>query len=165
LQHIVDHLPDLRRVTQHRGQGGVEFEADAQRRTFVQVQHFADQGVEIERGEPGRGQARIVAEGIDEVLHRLDLIDDRGRGAREHFAPAVVEAVGEFQRQALGRKLDRRQRVLDLVRQAAGDFAPRRRALRRDQAGDVVEHHHQAAAGGGRQARAVDRAGSAASCP
>ncbi len=42
--------------------------------------------------------------------------------------------------QPLGRKLDRRQRVLDLVREAARDFAPGRLALRLQQRRDVVEH-------------------------
>ena len=44
-------------------------------------------------------------------------------------------------RDALGRELDRRQRVLDLVRQAARHLAPGFGTLRRDDLGDVVEHH------------------------
>ena len=43
--------------------------------------------------------------------------------------------------QPLGRELDRRQRVLDLVRQAPRHLAPGLAALRRDDLGDVVEHH------------------------
>ena len=41
--------------------------------------------------------------------------------------------------QPLGRKLDRRQRILDLVRDAARDIGPGGLALRRLQLGDVVE--------------------------
>ena len=46
---------------------------------------------------------------------------------------------------ALGRQLDRRQRVLDLVRQPARHLAPGRAALRGQQRRDVLEHDHQAA--------------------
>jgi hypothetical protein len=45
--------------------------------------------------------------------------------------------------QALRRKLDGRERVLDLVGDAAGHVAPGGAALRRDQARDVVEGEHQ----------------------
>ena len=47
--------------------------------------------------------------------------------------------------QPLGRELDRGQRVLDLVRDAAGDVGPGRLALRRQQLGDVVEGDDEAA--------------------
>ena len=46
---------------------------------------------------------------------------------------------------ALGRQLNRRERILDLVRQASRDFAPGGVALRLQQARDVVEHQHEAA--------------------
>ena len=47
--------------------------------------------------------------------------------------------------QPLGRQLDRGQRVLDLVGDAAGDIGPGRLALRRQQFGDVVEGDDKAA--------------------
>ena len=53
----------------------------------------------------------------------------------------VGELAFELELQPLGRQLDRRQRVLDLVREPARHLAPRRRALRRHDLGDVVEHH------------------------
>ena len=46
---------------------------------------------------------------------------------------------------ALGRQLDRRERILDLVREAARDLAPGRVALRLQQRADVVEHDDVAA--------------------
>ena len=61
--------------------------------------------------------------------------------------------------QALGRQLDRRERVLDLVREAARDLAPGDRALGRDHVGDVVEHDDEAAARPHRQARAAREQG------
>src|SRR5579883_3549588 len=47
--------------------------------------------------------------------------------------------------QPFGGKLDRGQRVLDLVGDAAGDVGPGRLALRRQQLGDVVEGNDEAA--------------------
>ena len=44
-----------------------------------------------------------------------------------------------FALQPLGRELDRRQRILDLMGDAAGDIGPGGVALGRDQIGDVVE--------------------------
>ena len=46
---------------------------------------------------------------------------------------------------ALGRQLDRRERILDLVRQAPRHLAPGGVALGLQQRGDVVEHDHVAA--------------------
>ena len=45
---------------------------------------------------------------------------------------------------ALGRELDRRERVPDLVREAARDLAPGRLALRLQELRDLVEHQHEA---------------------
>ena len=52
-----------------------------------------------------------------------------------------------FALETLGRKLDRRQRILDLMRDAPGDVGPGRVALRRDELGDVVEGHDMAMLG------------------
>ena len=70
-----------------------------------------------------------------------DLADD-GVGAS-------IEGLDVFGRpilppQTLGRKLDGRERVLDLVGDTAGDVAPRRVALRGNQPGDVVEGQNNA---------------------
>ena len=46
--------------------------------------------------------------------------------------------------QALGRELDRRERVLDLMRDAARDVGPGGIALGGDEIGDVVEGQHVA---------------------
>ena len=55
----------------------------------------------------------------------------------------------------LGGQLDRRQRILDLVREPARDLAPRRVALRLREVGDVVEHDDVAGNGRHRQPRAA----------
>ncbi len=59
----------------------------------------------------------------------------------EHRLVGALELAAELELQPLGRELDRRQRVLDLVREPARDLAPGLDALRRDQLGDVVEDH------------------------
>ena len=53
---------------------------------------------------------------------------------------SALELRLELDGEALGRQLDRRQRVLDLVREAPRDLGPRRVALRQHQLGNVVEH-------------------------
>ena len=55
-----------------------------------------------------------------------------------------------FAAQPLGRQLDRRQRVLDLVGDAARDVGPGRGALRENQLGDVVDGDDVAVLGLGR---------------
>ena len=57
---------------------------------------------------------------------------------------SVVISLREAALQPLGRELDRRQRVLDLVRDAARDIGPGGLALRRLQLGDVVEGDDEA---------------------
>ena len=52
--------------------------------------------------------------------------------------------VAEVAPNALGAQLDRRQRVLDLVRQTPRDLAPRGDLLRANQRRHVVEHQHHA---------------------
>ena len=56
-----------------------------------------------------------------------------------------IHAAEQPAAQAVGRQLDRRQRVLDLVREPPRHLAPGGIALRLQQRGDVVEHDHDAA--------------------
>ena len=55
-----------------------------------------------------------------------------------------LDPLAEAALQPLGGELDRRQRILDLVRDAARDVRPGRAALRRHQVGDVVEGDDEA---------------------
>ena len=59
----------------------------------------------------------------------------------------VLDHGGVFAAQPFGRKLDRRERVLDLVRDAARHVGPGRGALRGHELGDVVERHDVAVLG------------------
>ena len=90
------------------------------------------------------GRARILAERVDHLLHRIDLRDDGVRRALEDLRVLRIHAAEELAPHALRRQLDGRQRILDLVRQAPRHLAPGRIALRLQQRGDVVEHQHHA---------------------
>ena len=68
----------------------------------------------------------------------LDLADDRVGALVEDLA-VLGDHLAVAAADALGRKLDRRQRVLDLVGDAARDVGPGGGALRRDEVGDVVD--------------------------
>ena len=83
------------------------------------------------------------------VHHALDVVDlahDRVGALIEHRR-VVGDRLAVFAAQPLGRELDRGQRVLDLMGDAAGDVGPGRGALRRHQLGDVVERDDIAAFG------------------
>ena len=156
-QQIVDDLPQLAGIAPARRQFGVKLDVDAGLRGFVQPEHLADQGIEIERRQFGRRHARIVGKLVDHALHRLHLIDDRLRRAIEHFGVAAAQLVGQLELQAFGRELDRRQRILDLVRQTPRHLAPGRAALGGDQPRDVVEDHDVTAAAAFRQLRSAQQ--------
>ena len=59
--------------------------------------------------------------------------------SKTSWPSAMMLAVAALQ--PLGRKLDRGQRILDLVGDAARHVGPGRGALGGDQVGDVVERH------------------------
>ena len=95
----------------------------------------------------GHHRLRHAGEARELVHHALDVVDlahDRVGALLEHRF-VLGDHLAVLALQPLGRKLDRGQRILDLVRDAARDVGPGRGALRRDQVGDVVERHHIAA--------------------
>ena len=143
----MDHLAQLRRIAEDRRQPGRELGAQLagglERR--VQGEHVVHQRVQVERrGTRGR-QARVIAELVDHQLQRADLVDDRLRTARQHLGLGGRQLVGELVLHPLGGELDRRERVLDLVREAPRDLAPGDRALGAHHLAHVVEHHQPAA--------------------
>ena len=68
----------------------------------------------------------------------LDLADDRVGALVENLA-VLGDHLAVAAADALGRKLDRRQRVLDLMRDAPRHVGPGRGALRLHEVGDVVD--------------------------
>ncbi len=75
---------------------------------------------------------------VDHALDVVDLADDRV-GALVENVLALDDVAAVAALEPLGGKLDRRQRILDLVGDAPGDVGPGGGALRRDEVADVVE--------------------------
>ena len=74
LQQVVQHLAQLFGVAQHAGDLRVKFEVDGHGRGFVQMHHIGHQRVQVHGFEHGGGQARVVAEIVDQALHRIHLV-------------------------------------------------------------------------------------------
>ena len=89
------------------------------------------------------GRAREGGELVHHARHVADLADD-GVGAAVEGLAVLDDHLAVLAADALGRKLYRRQRVLDLVGDAPRHIGPGRGALRGDQLGDVVEGQHRA---------------------
>ena len=107
-------------------------------RLAEQDHRLLDRLAQIARLDHRLGDARERGELVD---HRLDvgrLALDRRRQLVEGLA-VLGDDAAVLAPDAVGRQDDRGQRVLDLVRHAAGDLAPGARALRGDELGDVVE--------------------------
>ena len=66
--------------------------------------------------------------------------DDRLRAALQRLLVGASSFARELDREPLRRELDRRQRILDLVREPPRDLGPRGVALRLHELGHVVEH-------------------------
>ncbi len=88
--------------------------------------------------DDGLRHARELGEFVDHFADVIDLTNDRFRALIEN-EPIFRDHLAELAADALGGQLNRRQRILDLVRDAAGDVRPCRGALRGDEFGDVVE--------------------------
>jgi hypothetical protein len=86
----------------------------------------------------GRGHAGELGEFVDDAAQVVGLADDDVGVLLERLA-LVADEGAELAPQPLGRELDRGERVLDLVGDAAGDVAPGGHALGDDELGHVVE--------------------------
>ena len=109
----------------------------------VELQRVVDQPVQVGRDRARAAQPRELRELVDQPLQRFDLGDDRARALVDQRA-RVGRRVREVPAEPLGAELDRRQRILDLVRQPPRDVAPRRDALRANERRHVVEHEDRA---------------------
>ena len=80
---------------------------------------------------------------LDQLFDLVDLVDDGGGALVENVA-IFGDPVEVAFPQPLGRKLDRGQRILDLMGDAAGDLLPGGKPLRLFQVGQVVEDDDKA---------------------
>ena len=105
--------------------GGVEREPRGDRRIELEL---LDHVGERDRRGLDLGQRAERAERVDEPAQRRDLfLDDLARVGEQLLEPRVVALVRRHA--LLHRELDRRQRILDLVREAARDVLPDAHAL------------------------------------
>ena len=103
-----------------------------------QEHHLAHRFGHVLVGDDRLRHAGKARELVDHALDVVDLAHD-GVGALLEHGGVFDDHLAVFAAQPFRRQLDRRQRVLDLVGDAAGDVGPGRRALREHQLGDVVD--------------------------
>ena len=147
LQDVGQYLRDLAAVAvqRHGMSRQVRDVANVGIAVALQEQGLLAQLLRILRFHRGPRHAGKRGELVDHAANVTDLTDDRVGAHREGLG-VFLDLLQIATLQPLGRKLDRRQRVLDLVRDAAGNVAPRRHALRRHQIGDIVEGDDEAGA-------------------
>ena len=90
------------------------------------------------RGHDRLRHAREAGELVDHAADIVDLAHDRV-GALVEDVAVFDDHFAVFAFDAFGRKLNRRKRVFDFVRDAAGDVGPGRGTLGRDKFGNIVE--------------------------
>ena len=144
LQEVDDHPLDLVPVDHDLGKVfvGLEQECHPAVRFLVERQGLADQGIEVVWLRLDRRHAGKIGKLVDQVfqlIHRLD--DHLGAFVKDRLIAAEARQVAFPQ--PLGRKLDRRERILDLVGDAPGHLAPGRHALGLHHLGHVVQHQHR----------------------
>ena len=116
---------------------------DVVEETVVERQRLGDELREIRRHRSRGRHPRELRELVDQTLERFDFPDDRGRALVDEFTGAG-RASGEMAAQTLGRELNRRQRVLDFVREPPRHFTPRRHFLGPDEWRHIIEHQQLA---------------------
>ena len=132
LHEIVDHLAQLSLVALNVRHVGRQRQADGPDGTgfaFIEAHDFLDERVEIDLDQHGWRRLGVFPEIIDHVFHRGNLIDDGRHTARKHAGVSRFKFAGQFHAQTLGRQLDRRERILDLVGQTTGHLSPGHGAL------------------------------------
>jgi hypothetical protein len=135
---------ELLRIAEHRRQVGGRFEPDALASVLVEREHVCHQAIEIDhlkgKGAAERAIVTLNSSTIDFIaLTCVRMIVDCARSSAWASAPTgdrqTSPAIVRWQ------AVWRRQRILDLVRQALCNLAPGRSPLRLDERGGVVEHH------------------------
>src|SRR5215475_4836543 len=159
LQDVGQHLRNLAAVADQRDRviGQDRDVSDIRVAVALQEQRLLAEllgvlGLDRRPWHAGKGR-----ELIDHAADIADLADD-GVGADREGLGVLLDLPEIAALQALGRKLDGRERILDLVRNAPRHVTPGSHALRRHEVCDVVEGDHGACVGGGADAHQQDTA-------
>ena len=136
---------DLVRIDSHGWQSALEraLECDVLEQPVVEPQRVGQQRVEIDRHRPRRRQPREVRELVDQSLESLHLSDDGCRALIDE-GPGLCRRARQVATDPLRAQLNRGERVLDLVRQAARNVAPRGYSLSPKQWRHIIKHHYDA---------------------
>ena len=104
LHQVVDHLAQLGRVAADQRRCRIELGAQSATLLVLGVkrQHVGHQLVQVQGFQGCRRQAGIVAELVDQLLHRLHLVDDGGDGTNQHRLIGAFQLRFEFVLQPLG---------------------------------------------------------------
>ena len=145
LHEVEQHLQHLVAIGEHRGEPRLDLarDGDAGRRRREERERRLDQLLRGGGRAVGRRQAGEPAELVDDLLEAPDLVGDRARPLLED-----LREVGALLLERVAQRRDAHrdggERVLDLVREAAGDLPPRRNPLRlreaRPRLGEVGGH-------------------------
>ena len=136
MQGVLDHVGqcarEQRAVDGHRRQIGVgtHFDRDPVHEAgAVWLDHLLDQRGHIGRLRPRRGRGGEAGKLGRDLTEQLDLREDRRHAFVEHRRERAA-AIEVHPLRVLRRQLDRRQRVLDVVRDLPGHVGPRLQPLR-----------------------------------
>ena len=147
LDEVREHALEQQLVGAHGDRLGGRLELELGRERRIEPE-LLDQLGERDRRLLDLRQLAERAERIDEAAQALDLLlDDLARVGEQLLEPLVVALVARDR--LLDRELDRRQRILDLVREPARDVLPRADALEvldLPRVLEVVEHRVERAA-------------------
>ena len=139
----MEHLPELGGVRVDLRQPLSGDEADGVTCIVVKLQDGFHELVEVQRDKGCGGHARVLPEVVDHLPERVDLLDDGVGRPLEKLQVLFLGQLGvKLPGQPFGGKPDGRERILDLVRKAAGDLAPGGGSLRLHEGGHVVEDEH-----------------------
>ena len=160
VEKVYENTLHLLRIQPHKRdvRGKHPYDANVLDAAVVKIQGIFENTVDVNLFQAGGRQSRETGELVDQPLERTRFVRDRldalveqllERGGldlpvcrRKSFM--LGENLPVPPENALGRKLDRGQRVFDLVGEAPGDFLPGRHSLRAQQLRHVVQHQNPA---------------------
>src|SRR5271168_4730260 len=154
INQIGQHAPQQLAIRLHQRQRRLEFRPyrHTLQPAVKQIQSARHNRIHILRRQARGREARKLRERIHQRLQGVHFALDQPRTLRHQFLQLGPQSRGllrsgvalQITQQPLRRKLNRRQRILDLVRNPLRHFLPGRRLLRAQQIRQIVNHDHVA---------------------